>query len=161
MNTRLSPYSQTVFRRKKTRSFSYKIIEYELVNRYWDHLWKKKWSFSTKQLIWEGHPILWPFSEKKKKLQVFLHKKQWIRGGHLIPRQFLEGKKHGVFHIKSLNTSWSVDIEIIYGKKLEFFYETMNLRMSHDIVTIFSKKKKLQVFLQKKQWIWGGHLIPR
>ena len=73
-----------------------------------------------KQLIWEGHPIVWPFSEEEE-TEGISWKKQWVWGGHPIPRQFLEGKKQGVFHIKSLNTSWSIDIEIMFGKKMEFF----------------------------------------
>ena len=103
MTMRRSPYSQTVFRRKKTRIFSYKIIEYGLSIDIEIIFGKNKWSFSKKQLIWEGDPIVWPFSEEKE-TEGISSKKQWLWGGHLIPRQFLEGKKHGFFHIKSLNT---------------------------------------------------------
>ena len=74
---------------------------------------------------------------------------------------FLEPKKHGVFHIKSLNTSWSIDIEIVFGKKMEFFNEPINLRRSPDIWTIFGRRRNWWYFFKKKQWIWGGHLIPR
>ena len=59
---------------------------------------------------------MWPFSEEKES-EGIAGKNNEYDAINLFPDRFSEGKKQRVFHIKSLNTSSSIDIEIIFGKK--------------------------------------------